>query len=120
MTELGNPRVEQHAEETTIRIEVDLDRASVYGLKPGDVRRATATLVGGLTVGGVFEHQKVFDVVVWGAPEIRDSFNRIENLMIYIEHRPAGPPVGGGTGAHGARRLYHPAAGRVAADRGRG
>ena len=82
VTEVGNPRVEQHAEETTIRIEVDLDRASAYGLKPGDVRRATATLVGGLTVGGVFEHQKVFDVVVWGAPEIRDSFNRIENLMI--------------------------------------
>ena len=82
---VGNPRLEQQAEEATIKVEVDLDRASAHGLKPGDVRRATATLVGGLTVGGLFEHQKVFDVVVWGAPEVRDSVSRVENLMIDTE-----------------------------------
>jgi Cu/Ag efflux pump CusA len=82
---VGDPHVEQQAEEAAIEVEVDLDRASAHGLKPGDVRRATATLVGGLTVGALFEQQKVFDVVVWGAPEVRDSIDRVGNLMLDTE-----------------------------------
>ena len=77
-----NPQVEQQAEETTIEVEVDLERAGLHGLKPGDVRRATATLVGGLRVGQLFEQQKVFDVVVWGAPETRESIDAVRNLRV--------------------------------------
>jgi len=61
---------------------VDLDRAQAAGVKPGDVRRAAAQLLGGITVGNLFEQQKVFDVVVWGAPEIRRSQRDIEQLLI--------------------------------------
>ena len=39
-------------------------RAQRYGIKPGDVRRAAATLLSGIQVGSLFEQQKVFDVVV--------------------------------------------------------
>jgi len=35
-----------------------------------------------LQVGNLFEEQKVFEVVVWGVPEIRDSLTDIQELMI--------------------------------------
>ena len=60
-------------EEPQVEIEVKLDAAKQYGVKPGDVRRAAATLLSGIEVGYLFEEQKVFDVVVWGVPEIRQS-----------------------------------------------
>ena len=41
------------------------------GIKPGDVRRAEATLLQGIQVGSVFQEQKVFDVVVQGRPATR-------------------------------------------------
>jgi Cu/Ag efflux pump CusA len=69
-------------EEPTVEIEVDLDSAQRYGVKPGDVRRAAATLLSGIQVGSLFEEQKVFDVVVWGVPEIRDSLDDISKLLI--------------------------------------
>jgi Cu/Ag efflux pump CusA len=69
-------------EEPTLEIEVDLDVAQNYGIKPGDVRRTAATLISGLQVGSLFEEQKVFDVVVWGIPEIRDSLTKIKDLLI--------------------------------------
>jgi Cu/Ag efflux pump CusA len=67
-------------EEPTVEIEVDLDSAQRYGVKPGDVRRAAATLLSGINVGSLFEEQKVFDVVVWSTPETRDS---IEDISSY-------------------------------------
>ncbi len=68
--------------EPTIEIEVDLERARAVGLKPGDVRRAAAALLSGIGVGALFEEQKVFDVVVWGAPEIRSSESDVRELLI--------------------------------------
>ena len=69
-------------EESTVEIEVNLASAQRYGVKPGDVRRAAATLLSGIQVGSLFEEQKVFDVVVWGVPEIRDSLDDIRTLLI--------------------------------------
>ncbi len=68
---LANARVEGRAEAPQIEIKVDLAAAGQVGLKPGDVRRAAATVFAGLEVGNLYEQQKVFDVVVWGAPESR-------------------------------------------------
>ncbi len=69
-------------EEPTIEIEVDLEAAKRYGLKPGDVRRESTSLVSGILVGNLFEEQKVFDVVVWGVPEIRHSVTSLHELLI--------------------------------------
>ena len=69
-------------EEPTLEIEVDLAAAQQYGIKPGDVRRAAATLLSGLQVGSLFEQQKIFDVVVWSAPEKRQNMTDIRNLLI--------------------------------------
>ncbi|MGE0226041.1 MAG: efflux RND transporter permease subunit [Acetobacteraceae bacterium] len=79
---VSKPRVEQQAERPTIQVRVDLDRARDYGLKPGDVRRAASALISGITVGALFQDQKVFDVVVWGAPDTRNSLHDIQNLLI--------------------------------------
>lgn len=77
-----DPRVNITAEEPTVEIQVDLARAQPHGIKPGDVRRAAATLLSGIEVGNLFEEQKVFDVVVWGTPEARSSPTGILNLLI--------------------------------------
>jgi CzcA family heavy metal efflux pump len=69
-------------EEPTVEVEVDLARAQQFGLKPGDVRRAAATLVAGIQVGSIFEDQKVFDVVVVGRPAVRDSLADVRGLLI--------------------------------------
>lgn len=69
-------------QEPSLEIEVNLDAAQKYGLKPGDVRRAAAIMFSGLQVGSLFEEQKVFDVVVWSTPETRQSISSIQNLLI--------------------------------------
>ncbi len=79
---IENPQVEAQAEKTTIEVKVDLAKASGHGLKPGDVRRAASSLVSGITVGALFQDQKVFDVVVLGSPAIRANLSDMRNLMI--------------------------------------
>ena len=79
---VANPSVEVQAEKTTIEVKVDLERARVHGLKPGDVRRAASALVSGITVGSLFQEQKVFEVVVLGTPGIRANLNDVRNLLI--------------------------------------
>ena len=70
------------AEEPQVEIEVDLAAAERYQIKPGDVRRQATTLLSGLRVGNLYEENKVFDVIVWGTPEIRHSLTDIQNLLI--------------------------------------
>ncbi len=77
-----SPRVEPQVTEPTLEIEVDLAAAQRHGLRPGDVRREATTLISGLAVGNLFEEQKVFDVVVWGGPGIRQSLSDLEALRI--------------------------------------
>ena len=65
-----------------IDVEVDLDRASQFGLKPGDVRRAVSFLVAGHEVGDVYKHGETYDVYVWTPPENRRSVTDIEFLLL--------------------------------------
>ena len=77
-----DPKVELQVEEPTLEVEVDLDAAQRYGIKPGDVRRAAATMLSGIAVGSLFEEQKVFDVQVWSTPETRHSLTSVRELLI--------------------------------------
>jgi Cu/Ag efflux pump CusA len=77
-----SPRVEPQVTEPTLEIQVDLAAAQRHGLRPGDVRREAATLISGLPVGNLYEEQKVFDVVVWGGPQIRQSLSDLQALRI--------------------------------------
>ena len=87
---ISNPQVELQEEKTTIEVKVDLDKARVHGLKPGDVRRAASSLVSGITVGALFQDQKVFDVVVLGSPQVRSNLSDMRDLLI---DTPAGGQV---------------------------
>lgn len=79
---LVDERVHLPIMEPTLQIKVDVLAAEQYGIKPGDVRRAAATLLSGIVAGSLFEQQKVFDVVVWGTPRTRSSLTSIRNLLI--------------------------------------
>ena len=64
------------------------ERAAIFGVTPGQVRTAAATLIGGTKVGEFSEDQKLFDVVVWGEPEVRRNLDAVRNLQV--------PLAGGG------------------------
>jgi Cu/Ag efflux pump CusA len=74
-------------DEASLEVVVDLEAADVFGLRAGDIRRAATTLLSGIEVGLLFEEQKVFEVVVWGKPDLRTSIASVENLLI---EAPAG------------------------------
>jgi Cu/Ag efflux pump CusA len=79
---VSQARVARQPAEPTIKVQVDLNAADRYGLKPGDVRRAAATLLSGTLVGSLFEKERVFDVVVWGTPQTRRDLTAVRNLLI--------------------------------------
>ncbi len=53
-----------------------------FGLTPGEVRRALATLLQGTRVGEVYRPPQVVDVVVWGAPAVRGDLAALRALPI--------------------------------------
>jgi Cu/Ag efflux pump CusA len=67
---------------------------------PGDVRRAVTTLVHGARVGEFYDQQRVFAVVVRGAPELRETPEAIRALRV---------PVPGG-GDRPGHEIEHPLA----------
>jgi Cu/Ag efflux pump CusA len=65
-----------------VEVQVDLEAARRAGIKPGDVRRAAATMVAGEEVGDIFRAGKAYDVFVWSIPSARDSVNDIRELRV--------------------------------------
>ncbi len=69
-------------------VDVDLAKAAEYGIKPGDVRRAAATIMAGEEVGDIFRDNKTYDVQVWSIPSARGSVDDIRNVLV---DTPKGP-----------------------------
>jgi CzcA family heavy metal efflux pump len=65
-----------------LQVKVDLAVARGYGIKPGDVRRASATLMAGEEVGDLFIDGKAYDVNVWSTPATRHSVSSFRDLPI--------------------------------------
>jgi CzcA family heavy metal efflux pump len=65
-----------------VHVEVNLDAAQRYGLKPGDVRRASGVLIASEEVGDLFFGGRAYDVNVWSSPETRSSLTSIRELPI--------------------------------------
>ncbi|MDH7794969.1 MULTISPECIES: CusA/CzcA family heavy metal efflux RND transporter [unclassified Beijerinckia] len=76
-TSLGQP---------TIQIDVDRERASRYGLAPGDINTAVHAAIGGQSAGDLFENgsDRHFPIMVRLAPEFRQSAEAIRNLTIGV------------------------------------
>ncbi len=70
------------AEMPQVQVKVDLDAAGVANVKPGEVRRSSATVFSGLTVGSLFQKQKILEVVVWSAPESRQSLDKLRDVLV--------------------------------------
>jgi CzcA family heavy metal efflux pump len=65
-----------------VEVQYRHDVAQRFGLTPGDVRRGVTTLVQGSKVGEIFEEQKIFDVVVRGAENLRTDPVALSELRI--------------------------------------
>src|SRR5207244_1547597 len=82
--------VDLEVDQPQVNVEVNVAKAAKYGLKPGDVRRAAATLVAGEEVGDIFRGGRAYDTVVWSTPATRDSVAAIADLPI---DTPSGRPL---------------------------
>ncbi|TAH48449.1 MAG: efflux RND transporter permease subunit [Chloroflexota bacterium] len=79
---IADLKMEQHADIPHVEVEVKLDQAKRYGVKPGDVRRASAVMISGEEVGDIFIDGKTYDVNVWSTAESRDSLTDLQELLI--------------------------------------
>jgi CzcA family heavy metal efflux pump len=67
-----------------LAVKYNATKAARFGVSATDVRRTVNALVNGVKVGEIYEDQKIFDVVVWGASELRSDIESIPGLMIDI------------------------------------
>ncbi|HKE81381.1 MAG TPA: efflux RND transporter permease subunit [Solirubrobacteraceae bacterium] len=65
-----------------IQVELDLAAAERHGLKPGDIRRQSSTLLASEEVGDLFHGGKAYDVHVWSVPAARNSLTDVQRLPI--------------------------------------
>jgi Cu/Ag efflux pump CusA len=65
-----------------IQVTVDLEKAQAYGIKPGDVRRASGTLMGGEEVGDIFVGGRTYDVQLWTTPDHRRDLTSVQNILL--------------------------------------
>jgi Cu/Ag efflux pump CusA len=68
-----------------LQVEVNLAAAQRSGIKPGDVRRAAATLMESEEVGDIFRGGRAYDVHVWSTPAARQSVTSLRQLPLDTE-----------------------------------
>jgi Cu/Ag efflux pump CusA len=65
-----------------VHVEVNLAKVLRYGLKPGDVRREVGIFMAGNEVTDIHRDGKVYDIMVWGTPQTRQSLTSIRELPL--------------------------------------
>ena len=65
-----------------VEVEVDLAAARRHGLKPGDIRRQTSTLLASEEVSDLWYAGQAYDVRVWSVPSARSSVSDVARLPI--------------------------------------
>ena len=75
-------KIEQQVLVPQLDVRLKPEAAEQFGLTAGAVRKAATTLIKGQTVGEVYRQQKVFQVAVWGIPEVRSDLVAVRNCMI--------------------------------------
>jgi CzcA family heavy metal efflux pump len=75
---------ELHVDVPQMTIRTNLAAARRYGLKPGDVRRASGVLVASEEVGDIFSGGRAYDVHVWSTPRTRSSLTSVRDLPIDV------------------------------------
>ena len=77
-----NEHVELQLLVPQVEVDVDLQKAKAAGVKPGDVRRAAATMMASEEVGDVFRDGKTYDVEVWSIPSARNSVHDVSEILV--------------------------------------
>jgi len=85
-----NLKVEPQVLVPQLELTLDPEALARFGLTPGDVRRAVATLLQGTRVGEITRNDQVIDVVVWGDATLRGDVSAVRDLRIPVS--PAGAP----------------------------
>ncbi len=77
-------KVQQQVLVPQIEVRIKTEKASQFGLTAGKIREVVNVYMKGTKVGEFYENQNVFDVVVWGTPDVRSNFHSLQSLMVEI------------------------------------
>jgi Cu(I)/Ag(I) efflux system membrane protein CusA/SilA len=81
-------------------LDIDVDRAAAarHGLNVGDVQTVIATAVGGMTITQTVEGRERYGVRVRYPQELRDTPERLADVLVPVSHGPDRAGEGGGMG----------------------
>lgn len=77
-------KVQQQVLVPQVEVRIKGEKASQFGLTAGKIRETVNLYIKGMKVGEFYEDQNVFDVVVWGTPDVRSDFHTLQSLMVEI------------------------------------
>jgi Cu(I)/Ag(I) efflux system membrane protein CusA/SilA len=83
-------------------IDIDREAAARHGLNVGDVQAVIATAIGGMTVTQTVEGRQRFGVRVRYPQELRDSPERLADVLVPVAHGAASASASGGMAGMGA------------------
>jgi CzcA family heavy metal efflux pump len=65
-----------------VAVEVDLQKASRYGISPGEVRRTASAFISSEEAGDIWRNGKNTEVHVWSQPQARFSVESVKQLLM--------------------------------------
>jgi CzcA family heavy metal efflux pump len=75
-------KVQQQNKVPHVEIRFKPEAAANLGLSPGELRKATAVLLTGATVGEIYEQQKVIEIVVRGEPRFATNIEELRRINV--------------------------------------
>ena len=84
-------KVEQTSGLTTLKIDIDRDTVSRYGINVADVQDVVTLAVGGKDAGKFYDGDKRFDIVVRLPEKLREKLEVIKNLPVPIPSKGIAP-----------------------------
>jgi cobalt-zinc-cadmium resistance protein CzcA len=76
--------IEQTTGQPYLNVEIDRAAVASFGLNVDDVQNVIESGIGGQPVSEVFEGQRRYEIVVRFPEEIRNSFNKIREIPVYL------------------------------------
>ncbi len=75
-------KVDLQVEVPQLQVQVNLEAAAKYGIKPGDVRRAASVFIASEEAGDIWKHNKNIEVHVWSTPATRNSIDAVNKILL--------------------------------------
>lgn len=79
---IADLKVEPQTNVPQIEVRLRPERAALYGLNAGPVRRVIRTFVAGQRIGEVYPHDRSVDVVLWTPPSARTDLSALQRLRL--------------------------------------